>query len=481
MVKKLEDIYPLSPIQSGMLFQKLYYEKSDVYVVQSIFEIEGDLLISNFKKAWQEVIRNHPVLRTGIIWEDLEEPLQYILQDLNLVFVEYDWQLNSKDEIKEKLSSLMSEDRTKGFELNKPPLFRLYIVYLANNKYYLIWSRHHILIDGWSSAIVINQVFQVYQAILNQQEYNFPKSSSYKDYIKFLKYQDLLKEKKFWKYYFKDFLPSTEFFSNICEKDVLEYGSFSLKISSDDLGRYQKVARKYNLTINTLFQGAIGLILYKYLNNKYLSLGVTVSGRGVPLLNINNMVGLFINTLPLLIKINNTNINTLEFLKDLQGKMQLLNEYSFSSLAKIQQWSGLNKRLFDVVLVFQNYPFSNDLSNLSEQLKIRYFAGLEKSEYPLTISVLVKEEVALDFHYQSKFFNNELIISMATYVKNILDYFADNIDKNLDFLLMSEEESDKVLIEWNATEREYPRDKTVVELFEEQVFKNPNNVAVVYG
>ena len=174
--KKITDIYQLSPMQSGLLFQALYAPASDPYFVQGIFTLEGKLDTQALQSAWQIVSDHHPVLRSGIIWEKLEEPLQYVLESAEVPFECYDWQaIENKQQQHIMLEDFIQADWKKGFDLSKAPLLRLTLIKYAQDKHYLIWSHHHILIDGWCGPIILGDVLKTYQNIMQGEEMSFIK------------------------------------------------------------------------------------------------------------------------------------------------------------------------------------------------------------------------------------------------------------------------------------------------------------------
>ena len=229
--KNIETAYPLSPMQSGFLFQSLYAPDSDAYFVQSIFELDGEIDIAVLKEAWQTISNHHPILRTGFIWEDGAESEQYVLESAVIPFTAEDWQALTEAEQSQKLKSFIEADRQKGFDLAKAPLFRLTIIQCNSNKYYLIWSQHHILMDGWSTPIILGDAFKAYENLRLEQEVQLTSRPPYRDYIAWLQKQDLNKAEIFWKSYFTSLEEPTRLsFNDIIkekpEKDYQMIGNF---------------------------------------------------------------------------------------------------------------------------------------------------------------------------------------------------------------------------------------------------------------
>src|SRR3990167_7092530 len=181
--KIIQDAYPLSPMQSGLLFQTLYAPESDAYFVQSIFELEGKIDISALRMAWQKVSDHHPILRTGFVWQNLEIPLQYVLESAEVPFEIEDWQDLEKTDQDQKLEDFIKYDRKKGFDLNKAPLFRITLIQCATTKNYLVWSQHHTLTDGWCLSIILGDVLKAYENLRQERGIQLISRRPYRDYI----------------------------------------------------------------------------------------------------------------------------------------------------------------------------------------------------------------------------------------------------------------------------------------------------------
>ncbi|MEI6628852.1 MAG: AMP-binding protein, partial [Alphaproteobacteria bacterium] len=261
------------------------------------------------------------------------------------------------------------------------------------------------------------------------------------------------------------------------EKD---YDTYSLKLSGEETKQLRKFAQDQQLTLNTVIQGAVGLVLKTYTQQSEVIIGVTVSGRTINLPGVEDMVGLFINTLPLRIS-PQPEETILAFLHRLQEQAQILNDYCYTPLAQIQSWAGVNRSLFDVIFVFENYPVEEETLSRQSDFMARGLKGIEKTEYPLTIIIEPAKHLHISLSYQTEHFNEELIKRLSDHIKVLLKDILKKKEANSTLLsLLTTPEKQQILIEWNDTKVEYPQDKTVHQLFEEQVEKTPDNIAVVY-
>ncbi len=208
-VEQIEDIHPLAPMQQGMLFHSLYAPRSGMYVSQSCYILGGDLNIPAFQRAWQTVIERHQVLRSSFHWEELDEPLQVVHQSAELPFHSRDWRALPGADQDERLEAFLREDRARGFELDQAPLLRLTLIRTAEQRYYFVWSNHHLLLDGWSQAIVMKEVLACYQACCRGEPARLAPSRPYGDYIVWLQAQDLAAAEAFWRHYLRGFAAPT--------------------------------------------------------------------------------------------------------------------------------------------------------------------------------------------------------------------------------------------------------------------------------
>lgn len=197
--KNIEAIYQLSPVQQGMLFDTLTAPNSGVHIEQITCKIQGNLELNAFEKALQRVVDRHPILRTCFVWKEQDEPLQIVLRQVQLSPEKKDWCQLSYQQQQEQLKTFLEAERQQGFELTRPPLIRTTIIHLNENEYLFIWSYHHILLDGWSIPLIFKEVFAFYEAFRRGENLHLEQPRPYRDYIVWLKNQDLSKAETFWR------------------------------------------------------------------------------------------------------------------------------------------------------------------------------------------------------------------------------------------------------------------------------------------
>ncbi|MBD2002946.1 MULTISPECIES: non-ribosomal peptide synthetase [Cyanophyceae] len=480
-VENLQDIYELSPAQQGILFHSLYTPESGVYFLQLHYTLQGYLDVSAFEQAWQKVIARHPALRTSFHWEDLEKPLQVVHQHIKVPLVQHDLQKLSPSEQQEHLQTLLEIDR-QGFDLSEAPLMRLNLLQLGEKSYQFIWSKHHLILDGWSTALVLKEVVEIYAALSQgQQEPDLP-ISSYGDYIAWLQQQDLSKAEAFWREKLKGFNPFTKRLgldvSSRLQKDCNQQ---VLQLSSTTTAALQSLARQHQLTLNTLVQGAWALLLSRRSGENDVVYGATVSGRPADLAGAESMVGLLINTLPVRVQVKPEQ-PLLAWLKQLQAQLVEMRQYEYSPLVEVQGWSEVprGQPLFESILVFENYPVDRILQEWKVNLEIQNFTVFEKTNYPLTVFAIPGSELELRILYDCCCFDAAEIIRMLNHFQTLLAGMATNPQQRLcDLPLLTEAEVHQQLVEWNNQKADYPKE-CLHQLFEAQVERTPDAIAVVF-
>ena len=390
-------------------------------LTQGIYTLEGKVDIPSFKLSWQKVLNSNPIFRTAFFWKDGKIPFQYVLEFVEVPFKVIDCQGLKEEEQKKNLDAFLKKDRKRGFDLSKPPLFRLTLIQWTPERYFLVWSQHHILLDGWCFPLVFGDVIKIYKDILQGKESVFPFRRPFKDYIGWLQHQDIEQAEEFWKKTLYDLEGPTRLsFKGLIDKNPKkDYDTHHTSFSRNDTESLRKFAQDHNLTLNTLIQGAIGFVLKTYTRQEEIVLGVTVSGRSIDFPGIEDMVGLFINTLPLRMAFNQREF-LLPFLHTLQKTTQQLNEYAYVSLAQVQTWSGLNQSLFDVLFIFENYPLDESIETPSFGFRIKDIKGIEKTEYPLTIAASSGKEIHFRLSYQREHFNEKIINNLSGHIKQVL-------------------------------------------------------------
>jgi len=482
-----EDIYPLTPVQEGLLFHSFYETRSGVYVEQLSLTLRGKLNVSAFERAWQKVVDRHAILRTAFVWENLEHPLQVVSRDVLLRVATEDWRRISASEQAQRFKSFLQADREQNFDLQAAPLMRLVLFRVADDVYRFVWSHHHLLLDGWSLPIVLNEVFTFYEQFSEGRELTLTPAPQYWNFITWLKQQDSTASETFWRQTLAGFSTPTPLTVDRRQEGVSDqsdlYGESLAHLSPATTTALQSFARRHHLTLHTVLQGAWALLLNRYSGADDVVFGTTVSGRPVSLPESQETVGIFINTLPVRIQVPSDGLLP-AWLHELQNKQAELSKHEHTPLIQIQGWSAVPRGtpLFESVLSVLNYPITSALQHSPRDLHVEEVSWYEQTHYPLTMQVTPGSELLLKAIYDPQRFDAQTSERILGHFQTLLERIAAQPAARLSTIsVLTEAERRQLLYDWNNTQREYPRDSCIHQLFEEQVERTPEAVAVSFG
>ncbi len=421
----IENIYPLSPMQQGMLFHTLYAAEPGVYFVQIGWTLRGDVDVAAFVRAWEEIVARHAILRTGFAWERLERPVQIVRKQVKLPLIELDLRGLPADEQAARVVAFAEEDRRRGFDLAKAPLLRIALLRLADDAYRFVWSRHHILLDGWSTPLLVKEVFALYEAYSQKKELRLERPRPYGDYIGWLEKQDRTRAEAFWRAELGGFTAPTPFRVDRVTPGAADYADEKLTLSEDASAAILAFARQNQLTASTMIQAAWALLLARYSGEDDVLFGATVSGRSAPVPGIDRMVGLFINTLP--VRVNAPpGATVLPWLKELHQRQTVLRDWEHTPLVDVQGWSAVPRGtpLFESLVVFENYPVEEALKQGSRGLTVADSRTVERSSFPITLLGVVRRALTLHLSYDRRRFDDAVVKRMLGHLEQILHGFV---------------------------------------------------------
>ncbi|WP_192560200.1 non-ribosomal peptide synthase/polyketide synthase [Pseudomonas allokribbensis] len=474
----IEDIYPLSPMQQGMLFHTLYEEEAGDYINQTRADVQG-LDVERFRAAWQAALQAHDVLRSGFLWQG-ERPVQVVHKQVELPFSVQDWR--GRRDYQADLDALAAQERKQGFELTAAPLLRLCLVRIDDDTYHLIYTNHHILMDGWGNSQLMGEVLHRYSGQPLAQSVG-----RYRDYIAWLQRQDGGVSESFWKTQLADLQEPTRLTQAIARRDdlmaVVGYADHQRVMNAAATRQLAEFAREQKVTLNTLVQAAWLLLLQRYSGQDTVAFGATVAGRPADLKGIEQQIGLFINTLPV-IGTPRAEQSVGQWLHTVQTQNLSLREHEHTPLFEIQRWAGKGgDALFDSILVFENYPVSEAMQQGAPAgLRFTDVTNHEQTNYPLTLAVSMGDTLSLHFSYGRAHFAEVDIARLGEHLHNLLTQMMQGGALALGQLeLLSSEEQQQQVEQWNATATEYPLSRSVHSLIEEQVRATPDALALVFG
>ncbi|WP_344432287.1 amino acid adenylation domain-containing protein, partial [Amycolatopsis minnesotensis] len=406
--KSIEDVYPLTPMQSGMLFHSLSTSGRDVYTGHFGMTLDGVTDPHALATAWQRVVDRTPVLRTSIRWQDLAEPLQIVHREAKLPVTHLDWRSLPDEQRRENSRELWESRGGERLSLDAPPLLRMTFARLTDESVQVFWDSHHILSDGWSFSEVLSEVFAEYGALTGGTATSPVVRRPYRDYVQWLSEQDLSEAEEHWR----------NTLAGLTEPTALPYDhtpvhahvsrssrEIRAKLSTTDSKALYEFAKRERLTVNTLVQGAWALLLSRHADDRDVCFGATVSGRPAELSGADTMVGLFINMLPVRVT-TDTDERVATWLRNLQDAQLDARRHEYVPLHQVQTWSEIERgvNLFDSVVVFENYPYDDEAAG-RHGIAVREFLGDEHTNYALVLTAFAGEQLELALGFDPELFD----------------------------------------------------------------------------
>jgi iturin family lipopeptide synthetase B len=482
--KNIADIYPLSPMQKGMLFHAVYDPDSSVYFEQFSCVIEGALDLSCFEGAWNHLIESYPIFRTVFNWKDLDQPVQIVLKTRPAGMDIYDWKGQSAAEQERRLEEFMHEDRSRLFDLAKGPLMRFALIELGEHKWQFVWSYHHILFDGWCLSHIMTDFYLAYAALKDGKPPYRPARPLYKSYIAWLSKQDRDKAQVFWKSLLLGFdTPTPLPWDHKPREGAVNIDKRDITIPADVTARLQEFARSQRITMSTLVQAAWSLLLQRYSNMKDIVFGATVSGRPADLKGSEEIVGLFINTLPVRVGFSQDR-SVAELLQDLQRQSMNIREYEYSLLPEVKACSQVSKaqNLFDSIVVFENFPLDSMSLAADDNFKISGIRAVEFTNFDLCLVIAPGDSLHISLSYMTDRFEVHTIDRILNHLVTAMCSLSDDPDKSVSGVEMIGSAERTLLLEtFNTTAAPYRDTACIQEMFEEQAARTPEITAMFLG
>ncbi len=449
--RPIEDIYPLSPMQQGMLFHTLYEPHSGTHVLQLCCRLAGALDRTALRRALDRVVERHAVLRTSFVWEEVAEPLQVVERSVPLPLAEEDWRGLDAAEREARLASYLASDLTSGFDLAQPPLLRLLLAREAEDGHRLVWSSPLLLFDGWSMPRLIGEVLACYQAFSRGEQPALAATRPYRDFIAWLHARRarggeaaLAQAEAYWRRELGGFtaptpLPGdrgTAAIGTATAEGTAGAAGAAGAASGNGAGGGPVMAsrqlllpaaataalaafgRRQGVTVNTLVQGAWALLLAHGGGAGEVVFGATVAGRPPELPGVESMIGVFINTLP--VRVAAAPRQPLAaWLRELQQRQAAARQFEHLPLARIQGWSELPPAtpLFGSLVVFENYPVAMPHGNgAGGGLGLEDLRFVEANHYPLTLEVVPGDRLQLKLTYDRRRFAAAIVVDLLARV-----------------------------------------------------------------
>ncbi len=477
--------FPLTPMQQGMLFHTLSAPEAAEYYRCISLTLQGDLQLPRWQAAWQRAVERHGALRTAVHWKGRAEPVQVVSSLAHPVSWTIDsWASLDEAEADLRLAEYIAADRQRPFDFTQPPLMRCALFTRRPGEHVFVWSFHHIILDGWSFATVLQEVLEDHAA-RGERPAASAAVPQFTDYLQWLAARPVDDAQRFWTEYLRGFDAPTPLGDGVSSPasggaPPKSYAEFRATFSGELGARVLAAAKACRVTVNAVVQAAWGLLLSRYSGNDDVVFGAVASGRPVGLPGVEQIVGMFINSLPVRVQVA-ADESLAELCQRLQLAQAEAREYQHTPLWKVQGWSQVPRPtpLFDSLVIYENYPLPADMSNIGG-LRLGFGTMYERTNYPLTLTVPGASCDWVLFTFDEARFSHDAIRHMAGHLESCLGAFAANPHTpTLAVTLLTGPEQGQ-LLEWNATARDYPADQTIHGLIAAQAARTPARIAIAF-
>ncbi|MBK4998721.1 amino acid adenylation domain-containing protein [Pseudomonas sp. S31] len=481
----IEDVFPLTPMQEGLLLHTLLEPGTGIYFMQDRYSIDSALDVERFDQAWRAVVARHEALRASFCWSSGEQMLQIIHRGDGDGVEFLDWSALPADQHEARLQALLERERLAGFELLERPPLHLRLIRLAPERHWFIMSNHHILIDAWCRSIMMGDFLAIYKALEQGSEARLATPPRYREFIAWLHHQGLETSQQYWRQTLAGFARPTYIPSDrpiLHDNGGMQVGDLHSRLLPEQGARLRELAQAHQLTVNTFAQAAWALVLRRYSGERDVLFGVTVAGRPASLPQMQQCVGLFINSIPLRVAMPapEQKLSVRQWLQQLFERNLSSREHEHLPLVSIQECSELPKgqALFDSLFVFENAPVDATVLEGAEGLNAKSGSGRTHTNYPLTVVCYPGDDLGLHLSYDRRFFEPATIERLLGDFQRLLLALADGFEQDLDALpLLADDEREFVLQDCNQSTREYPLEQGYVPLFEARVAAHPERIA----
>nr|ARU08074.1 MlcL [uncultured bacterium] len=467
--RAIEDILPLSPLQQGLLFHSVYDEQSpDVYTVQVDFELDGELDLDVLRTAAETLLRRHSVLRAGFRQRKSGDWAQLIMREVPL-----SWRVV---ESPERIEDELAADRWQRFDLAKPPLLRFTVLKLADDHHHFVVTSHHLLLDGWSLPVLVRELLRLYAE--KGDDRSLPSVRPYRDYLSWLSEQDRPAAEEAWRTALSGLDKPTLVAADAVAATPVDPHRIEHELSDETHAALVALARSSGATLNTVVQSAWAIVLGRIAGTDDVVFGNVVSGRPPELAGIESMVGMFINTLPVRVRLRPAETFTALLARVQQEQSDLL-AHQHIGLADIQRAAGL-PTLFDSSMVFQNYPVEGVAEDelAFGDVRVTKATSQDATHYPLDLVATARTGLRLRLETRPEVFDAGQAARILARLVRVLEAMAADPTQlvgRVDAL----EPTERAQLTSGDARREAPA-ALVPELLARQAAETPDAVAVVY-
>jgi amino acid adenylation domain-containing protein/non-ribosomal peptide synthase protein (TIGR01720 family) len=475
-------MFPLSPLQQGMLFHHLREPHSGVDIEQLVVHLPEAVDGARLRKAWQWLVERHEILRAQFVWEGVEKPQQGILGELEVPFTIEDRRGTSGDQESE-LKQFLSADRLRGFDLGQAPLLRVTLFQWSAASFSMVWTFHHALLDGRSYPVLLRELFDAYQELGTGAIVERPVAPPYRRYIEWLGSQDFAGAESFWKENLKGFTAPTPLVVDIrgasLEADDRQ-GEVWRHLDATATRTLKEFAASHNLTLNSLVMGAWAILLHRYSGEEDIVFGATRACRKSSVPEADDTIGIFINTVPVRVKLSDGD-PVLSVCQGVRRTWTDIRPFEHTPLAQVRRLSQVppGRPLFETLLVFENYRLDQMMQSLGGAWSDRRVDLHELTNFPITLAAYNGEQLSCKIEFDRRRLNEETVRRMLDHLANLLEGLAANPSATVsDLPLIGEAERRELTEQFGAPCVTGDGSSTLHELFQAQVAKRPDAIAL---
>ena len=412
-----------------MLFHTLVDPDAGNYLEQFLCKVRGALDLEALRESWQQLVVRHPALRTTIQWTEFDQPYQVVHRRAEHPVDYQDLRALTLSQQEERLTDYLASDRRRSFPSDQPPLSRLALLRIGEDVHQLVWSIHHVVIDGWCLSLLLHEVLDIYEAIRHGSEPKLRQSRPFRDYVAWLQHRDEKRAESYWRQKLSGMTVPTPLGLEGLESNGRRSREPSserhLRLPAAVTTALQAVARSHQLTLSTLVQGAWSLLLSRYSGAGEVLFGVTVSGRPPELPGVESMVGMFINVLPLRVTVTESSF-LIPWLRELQANVVELRRFETIPLSRIRTWSEIpaGMPMFESIVTLQNLPFVASLQERAAGLGIDSARYLEQTHYPIAVTVLPGTELEIKIAFDTHRFAPCAVDQTLGHLRTVLEAIA---------------------------------------------------------
>ena len=422
-------VYPLTPLQEGMLFHSVRDPEGDAYQIQLSCTLRGELDEETFRRAWALLVERHAVLRTFFTWENRERPLQVVRKQVEIPFASEDWRDATAEERDRLWLERLAADRTRKFDFTKAPLMRLALFRLTEGESRLLWSLHHMLLDGWSGRLLLRLVVETYAALRRGEAIALPPARPYEDYVRWLRDRDLEPAREHWRSVLTGFARPTPLPGPFSMRDGENARSHRFREATLPATTFEWLAkrcRELHITPYTAVLGAWALLLNRMSGDSDVVFGTTVTVRPAEATDVDSGIGLYLNTVPVRVRVGNGD-RVDEWLRSIQSEQAAGREYDFTPLTVVQSASeaGASQPLFESIVIYERFPEGLDAGSSQSELSVADVELDEHSNYPLALIAIPSADFAFRLVYETSRYDaaaaGTLLARLGTALDNLLD------------------------------------------------------------